>query len=202
MGVGAMKREPRHAVFLDRDGVINLPVVRDGKPYPPATVDEMQIFSDVGDALARLRSLDFSLFVVTNQPDVARGSQERSVVEAMHSVLLDRLPLDGIYVCYHDDADLCECRKPKSGLLRRAAMEHDIDLRRSYMVGDRWRDINCGRAAGCTSIFVDRGYLEPLRQPPHYRVGGLAGAADVITSLGTKETHQWAARPFQFQADL
>jgi len=188
------------AVFLDRDGVLNFPVVRDGKPYPPSTIEEFKIVPDAFDALSRLRRLNFSLFVVTNQPDVARGAQARSVIEAMHSVLLEGLPLDDVYVCYHDDRDSCDCRKPHSGLLRKAAAEHAIDLRRSYMVGDRWRDIDCGRAAGCTSILVDGGYAEELRQPPHFRASTLSGAADIITSLEAKETQVWAARRQPMQA--
>ena len=139
-----MKKLRRRAVFLDRDGVLNIPVVRDGKPYPPSTLEEFKVVPDAFDALWRLHQLEFRLFVVTNQPDVARGAQEREVIEAMHSILLDNLPLDGVYVCYHDDADECDCRKPKAGLLRKAAAEHEIDLPMSYMIGDRWRDINCG----------------------------------------------------------
>jgi D-glycero-D-manno-heptose 1,7-bisphosphate phosphatase len=183
MGVRALTNRPKQAVFLDRDGVLNLPVVRDGKPYPPATLEELQLTADAFDALSRLRALGLSLYVVTNQPDVARGSQKQSVVEQMHELLLSRLPLDGVYVCYHDDADCCDCRKPKSGLLQKAAKEHNIDLKMSYMIGDRWRDIDCACDAGCVSILVDRGYSEGLRKKPHFYVTNLSLATDVITSL-------------------
>jgi D-glycero-D-manno-heptose 1,7-bisphosphate phosphatase len=192
----------KRAVFLDRDGVLNLAVVRDGKPYPPASVEEFTIAPDALDALGRLRSMKFNLFVVTNQPDVARGKQQRRVVESMNALLVNSLPLDGIYVCYHDDADGCDCRKPGAGLIRQAAAEHNLDLHQSYMVGDRWRDIDCGRAAGCISIFLDRGYAEQLRCPPHFRVASLTAVADVITSQETKERIAWASQQFPLQAEV
>ena len=136
------------AVFLDRDGVLNRPVVRDGKPYPPASVEELEISPDAPAALAALKQAGFRLYVVTNQPDVARGSATRAAVERIHAALAEALPLDGFYVCYHDDSDRCECRKPKPGLLLAAAAEHGISLRASYLIGDRWRDIEAGQRAG------------------------------------------------------
>jgi D-glycero-D-manno-heptose 1,7-bisphosphate phosphatase len=172
----------QRAVFLDRDGVISRPVVRNGKPYPPAALDELEVLPGVREALWKLRERGFRLCVVTNQPDVARGRQRRSVVEAMHSALRSVLPLDGVYVCYHDDSDACDCRKPKPGLVAAAAAEHRVSLSESYLIGDRWRDVDCGHAAGCTTIWIDRGYAEPLRKPPHFRATDLAGAADIIFS--------------------
>ncbi|MEO7145005.1 MAG: HAD-IIIA family hydrolase, partial [Bryobacteraceae bacterium] len=112
------------AVFLDRDGVLNRAVLRDGKPYPPASVDELEILPDAAEALGRLKQAGFLLLVVTNQPDVARGAQTRAAVEAMHAALARALPIDGFFVCYHDDADGCDCRKPRPGLLLQAAAAH------------------------------------------------------------------------------
>jgi D-glycero-D-manno-heptose 1,7-bisphosphate phosphatase len=172
---------PRKAVFLDRDGVINRPVVRDGKPYPPAGLHEFEILPGVPAALQSLRERGFWLCVVTNQPDVARGSQSQSVVEAMHDHLRSHLALDAFRVCYHDDADACDCRKPKPGLLLAAAVENGISLADSYMIGDRWRDIDCGHSAKCTTIFIDRGYKETLREQPHFRTSDLPGAARIIS---------------------
>ena len=151
------------AVFLDRDGVLNRALVRHGKPYPPRNEDELEILSGVIDGLLLLKDRGFSLFVVTNQPDVARGTLLMSELNALHDALVRKLRpavLDGIYVCCHDDADSCECRKPKPGLLLRAAREHKIDLPGSYMIGDRWRDIGAGAAAGCATVWIDRGYDE------------------------------------------
>jgi D-glycero-D-manno-heptose 1,7-bisphosphate phosphatase len=153
------------AVFLDRDGVLNEPVVRDGKPYPPASVDDVRIVPGAAEALASLRRCGFLLIVVTNQPDVARGTATRETVDAIHRRLADALPIDEFVVCCHDDADRCACRKPLPGMLLDAARRHHIDLATSYLIGDRWRDIDAGAAAGCRTILIDRGYRE--RPPSH-----------------------------------
>jgi transaldolase len=154
----------RRAVFLDRDGVLNRAIVRDGRPHPPATPEALEILPGVPEACRALRAAGFLLVVVTNQPDVARGSQRREVVEAMNARLLRELAIDEIRVCWHDDGDRCACRKPAPGLLLDAAREHGIDLLRSWAVGDRWRDVEAGLGAGCRTVFVDRGYSE--RRPP------------------------------------
>jgi D-glycero-D-manno-heptose 1,7-bisphosphate phosphatase len=150
----------RPAVFLDRDGVLNEPVVVDARPYPPASASELDVLPAT---LAACRALSQAalLVVVTNQPDIARGAVTREAVEAIHSVLRARLPLDGVYLCPHDDLDNCSCRKPKPGMLLLAAAELNIDLGRSVMVGDRWKDVEAGRQAGCATVLVDRRYDEP-----------------------------------------
>jgi len=168
------------AVFLDRDGVINAAVVRDGKPYPPASAEALEILPEVAGALAQLRAAGYLLVVATNQPDVARGAQTRAAVDAIHARLRAELPLDAIYACFHDDADACGCRKPAPGMLVTAAADLGIDLARSFMVGDRWRDTAAGVAAGCRAIFIDRDYLE--RKPTEFavKVANLAEAASWI----------------------
>jgi D-glycero-D-manno-heptose 1,7-bisphosphate phosphatase len=170
------------AVFLDRDGVINRPVVRDGLPYPPADVEEFVIYDDVAAGCARLKAAGYLLVVATNQPDVGRGTQAQARVEAMHAVMAAELPIDRVEVCYHPGgaASACACRKPAPGMLLQAAEALSIPLSRSYMIGDRWRDIDCGHAAGCRTIFVDRGYAENLRQVPDFTVGSFAEAVDII----------------------
>jgi D-glycero-D-manno-heptose 1,7-bisphosphate phosphatase len=168
------------AVFLDRDGVINRPVVRDGKPFPPASLDDLEILPGVPEALKRLRDAGFLLVVVTNQPDVAKGTQTKRVVDDIHAHMAATLPLDDIRVCFHEDKDGCACRKPKAGMLLDAARDAGISLARSFMVGDRWRDIDAGRLAGCRTIFIDYGYDERLRRQPDAIVGSLAEAAEWI----------------------
>jgi D-glycero-D-manno-heptose 1,7-bisphosphate phosphatase len=173
------------AVFLDRDGVLNTATVRDGKPYPPENIQELQILPGVKDALARLKRSGFLLLVVTNQPDVARGTQSRERVEEMNALLKSELPVDEFRVCYHDDKESCACRKPKPGLLLDAAAEHDIDLGASFMIGDRWRDVDAGAAAGCRTIWIDRAYREKgPTAAPDARVRNLSEAADWIIALG------------------
>ena len=167
------------AVFLDRDGVINRAVVRDGKPHPPDTIEDLEVLAGVPDALRKLRGAGFRLIVVTNQPDVARGTQSREVVEAMNARLTAELAVDEVVACYHDGDD-CDCRKPKPGALVAAAHRHGVELERSFMVGDRWRDIEAGQRAGCRCLFVDHGYAEQQPAGSFVRVPSLAAAADWI----------------------
>ena len=171
------------AVFLDRDGVINRPIVRDGKPFPPMRVEEFEILPGVPEACAKLKAAGFLLVVATNQPDVGRGTLTRETVESIHAKMCAALPLDHIEVCYDGGAahgQPSEFRKPAPGMLLRAARELGINLALSWMVGDRWRDVDCGAAAGCRTVFIDLGYAEELRANPDFRAGDLVKAADLI----------------------
>jgi D-glycero-D-manno-heptose 1,7-bisphosphate phosphatase len=175
----------KRAVFLDRDGVINRPLVRDGRPYPPVSVEEFELLPGVTEACAKLKAAGFLLVVATNQPDVGRGTLARETVEAMHAKMCATLPLDRVEVCYDAGAahgQPSEFRKPEPGMLLRAARELEIDLRRSWMVGDRWRDVDCGANAGCRTVFIDLGYDEQLRATPDFRTGDLPEAAGIILS--------------------
>jgi D-glycero-D-manno-heptose 1,7-bisphosphate phosphatase len=165
MGVGEVTEGRRKAVFLDRDGVLNHAIVRDGKPHPPSTLDELQIEEEAPRELRRLISQGFILICVTNQPDVARGIQTRKAVESINDAIKRVLPLEDIRVCYHDEADHCRCRKPEPGLLLDASRDYDIDLSSSYLIGDRWKDIEAGNRAGCRSIWINRGYAEKQPNP-------------------------------------
>ncbi|MFA6311935.1 MAG: HAD-IIIA family hydrolase [Sterolibacterium sp.] len=167
-------------MFVDRDGVINRAVVRDGKPYPPATLNELEILPGVERAAMTLREAGFLIVVVTNQPDVATGVQCREVVETMHAELLVAGLCDDIKACYHTDADGCDCRKPKPGMLLEAARDWKIDLARSFMVGDRWRDIAAGKAAGCYTFFIDYKYRERRPEDPDAVVASLEDAGRLI----------------------
>jgi D-glycero-D-manno-heptose 1,7-bisphosphate phosphatase len=172
----------RHAVFLDRDGVINKSIVRSGKPYPPASVAELEILPGVPEALERLKAAGFLVIVVSNQPDVARGTAARADVEAINASLGRALPIDEFRMCYHDSSDGCDCRKPNPGMLLAAARERSLDLAGSYMVGDRWRDVEAGQRAGCKTFFVDYGYDEKQPEAYDYRVESLLEAACIICS--------------------
>ena len=143
----------------------------------------MQIFQGVDKVIKALRDAEFKIIVTTNQPDVATGKQEKSVVEAMNRSLQAALAIDSFKVCYHVDEDGCECRKPKSGMLTEAAAEWSIDLARSFMVGDRGRDIAAGQAAGCKTLFIDYGYREPSPENPDFVVGSLVEAGQIILGL-------------------
>lgn len=177
--------EFKRAIFLDRDGVINEPKVIEGKPYPPLSIEEFKIFPGVAEACRKLKQAGFLLVVATNQPDVGRGTLKREVVEEIHAHMKRELPIDRVEVCYHPGKgdSKCDCRKPQPGMLRRAASALKIDLSASWMVGDRWRDIDCGHAAGCRTVLIDYNYDEPLKQQPDFRAKSLLEAAELILNL-------------------
>lgn len=180
--------KPVRIVFLDRDGVINRALERDAKPYPPRTLAEFEILPEAPAACAKLKAAGFILVVATNQPDVGRGTLDQSVVEKIHAHMMARLPIDRVEVCYHpgQGQSHCDCRKPKPGMLLRAARLLEARLGECWMVGDRWRDVDCGHAAGCKTIFIDRGYAEELKQQPDFRAKDLLEAADIILSAREK----------------
>ena len=173
----------RRAVFLDRDGVLNRALVRDGVPHPPACLEEVEILPRVPEALDRLRRLGFVLLGVTNQPDVARRVTTRATVEAINGYLLEHLPLSMILTCFHDTADRCPCRKPKPGLLLDGARQHGIALSESFMIGDRWSDVAAGQAAGCLTLLLEAPYSHRDRCVPDHVVADLAAAAERIADL-------------------
>ena len=164
------------AVFLDRDGVLNRVTIRDGMPFGPMTLAEFVLVEGAGSDVRRLKDAGYTVIVATNQPELARGRLRAADLDAMHAKLRAEVPVDAIFVCPHDDADRCACRKPQPGLLLSAARTHGIDLARSYMVGDRWRDVEAGRAAGCRTVLVEMGYRESLRSPPDHVADGLREA--------------------------
>jgi D-glycero-D-manno-heptose 1,7-bisphosphate phosphatase len=123
-------------------------------------LDELDVYPEAAPSLRRLQAAGFTLVVVTNQPDVARGKQSKDVVHEINRELRRQVPVAAVYVCFHDDADECRCRKPAPGLLFDAAHDLGLDLSRSFMVGDRWRDVEAGRRAGCRTVHIDRHYSE------------------------------------------
>lgn len=166
------------AVFLDRDGVLNHAIVRDGRPYPPRDLGELRIVDEAVPALRRLHDAGYRLIVVTNQPDVARGTTTRATVDAINEKIREAMPVDEFVVCDQDgDAP---CRKPNPGMLLDAARRHDLDLRHSFMIGDRWRDVAAGQRAGCVALFVDHHYSEQQPDPPFVRISSVGAAADWI----------------------
>jgi len=171
------------AVFLDRDGVLNYTKVINGKPYPPDSLTQFKLLPNVSSALALLHDVGYLLIVVTNQPDVARGKVSIEVVEEINDFLKSSLPLDFIYSCYHDDYENCYCRKPKPGAFIEAASKYKIDLSKSFMVGDRWRDVEAGQSAGCKTFFIDYGYSEKQPNTQNYTVSSLYEAAKIIIGL-------------------
>ncbi|MBI3493211.1 MAG: HAD family hydrolase [Acidobacteria bacterium] len=167
-------------VFVDRDGVINRALLKNGRAYAPTSLAELDLIDGVPETVRSLRQAGFLVIVVTNQPDVATGVQSRETVEAIHAHLRARIDVDDIKACFHVDGDQCACRKPKPGMLLQAAEEWDVNLKQSYMVGDTWRDIEAGRAAGCKTILVGSGYAEKPALDPDAVVESLREAAAMI----------------------
>jgi D-glycero-D-manno-heptose 1,7-bisphosphate phosphatase len=168
------------AVFLDRDGVINVPMVRDGLPFAPKDLSEFAFMEGVHDTLRTLSARGYVLLVCTNQPDVARGWQRQEQVDEFHALIRAELPIARIYACYHDNAHACACRKPKPGMLMQGSEEFDIDLKQSFMVGDRWKDIEAGRAAGCRTVYLRHGYDEASAHSPDYEITRMSELLAII----------------------
>ncbi len=175
----------RPAVFLDRDGVLNRPLIIEGKPYAPRHMKDFRLLPGVAAAATRLRAAGFVTVVVTNQPDIGNRLVDPVDVAAMNARLRQRVAIDDLRMCPHRREDLCACRKPKPGMLLAAADELGLDLQRSYMVGDRGGDIVAGLAAKCYTILVHRPYKEPLGAEPNARVTCLAQAVELILKRET-----------------
>ena len=173
----------QRAVFIDRDGVLVIPEFRDGRSYAPRSLDDFRIYPGAAESARCLKDAGYSLVVVTNQPDVGNGLVEKTTVEEMHRRLRDAIPLDAIEVCYHSNADNCDCRKPKPGMLLRAAKRMNLDCSRSIMIGDRWSDVEAAKAAGCKSIFIDLNYRDRRPTDPDFVVSSFIEAADVILGM-------------------
>jgi D-glycero-D-manno-heptose 1,7-bisphosphate phosphatase len=146
------------AVFLDRDGVLNDVRGAGDESLPPRTLDEIAIAPEATEATLRLRRGGFLLIVVTNQPDVARGTLEREIAVDMTRYVMEMLALDDGYMCLHDARDGCDCRKPQAGMLLRAASDWGLELDQCWMIGDRWVDIAAAEQAGVRPILLENSY--------------------------------------------
>jgi len=175
------------AVFLDRDGVLNESQVIDGIPLPPRTIDQVEIIAGVEQAIEILKLYNFIPVVVTNQPDMARGTVLMEQILAINNHVGRLIGVEHFYTCFHDDEDRCPCRKPQPGLIHMAAKELGIDIKSSYLVGDRWRDVAAGQAAGCKSFFIDYSYSEKEPGPPFIRVSSLLEATKLIVGERDEE---------------
>ncbi len=196
----------KSAVFLDRDGVLNRASVRGGRPYPPGRLEDVEILPGVAAACHELRDAGFELVVVTNQPDIARGTLTAEALDSFHDRLRAELPIIHWEVCPHDDQDKCGCRKPDPGMIERAALRLGIDLERSIVVGDRWRDIEAGKRAGCKTVFLDYGYGEKQPTGQDHTARTLLAAKEwILKSVGghaMKMPNDWKIGIYADGADL
>ncbi len=170
----------RRAVFLDRDGVLVRPTIRDGYAYGPITLAELELLPGVAEPVRRLREAGYLAILATNQPGIARGVLDWPTLNEIHTRLKEAVPLDDIRVCPHTDADGCACRKPRPGMIVDAAARFDLDLGASYFIGDTDRDVEAALAAGVTPVLLDTYYNQGVGKA--LRVAGLSDAADWILS--------------------
>ena len=173
----------KKAVFLDRDGVINKAFIKNGLPESPNSLSELEILPRVKESILRLKKLNFICLVVTNQPDVQRGKIKKNTIIKMNNFLKKKIELDDIFVCYHDDQDNCNCRKPKPGLLLQARKKWNVDFKKSFIVGDRWRDIQAGKKVGCKTIFLDYKYKDIKPKNPDFVTDTLLNATYIIEKV-------------------
>jgi len=170
----------KRAIFLDRDGVLNKAIVINNRPHSPKKLDEVIILENVKKSIEKLKANKFEIIVITNQPDIATEKITYTFVESVHNLLREELQLNHFYVCPHVDTDHCECRKPKAGMIYNAAKDLGLDLYSSFLVGDRWKDIQAGQAAGLTSFFIDNKYAERMPDQPYFSVNSLFEAVNLI----------------------
>ena len=177
----------KKAVFLDRDGVINKAFIKDGLPKSPNSLNELKILPGVKESILRLKELGFICLVVTNQPDVPRGKINKNTVIEMNNFLKKDIELDDIFVCYHDDKDNCNCRKPKPGLLLQASKKWNVDFKKSFMIGDRWRDIQAGEEVGCKTIYLNYNYKDIKPKDPSFVTDTLLNAVYIIEKVQNRK---------------
>ena len=185
----------RRAVFLDRDGVINEMVPSAEGPDSPRTVDQFRLIPRAGAAIRNLNLMGFPVVVVSNQPGIAKGKLCAEDLDAMTAFMRFKLGeegavIDGLYYCLHHPQAVwdeyrieCECRKPRAGLLKRAAREMDLALAGSYMVGDQPRDMTAGKSAGCTTVLVASGAPAGRPDDADHVCTDLPDAARLIAQL-------------------
>ena len=169
------------AVFLERDGILNLAATQNGRQVTPSTADEFKVNPEALDTLEELQAQGFLLIATTNQPRISRGTLSRRELDIMHMILRRNLPIDDLFLCPHDEADRCPCRKPKPGLITEAAFKYHIDLDRSFVISDKWQDAEAARFAGCTSILIDSPWIGKVHHD--FVVPDLAAAVQKIAQL-------------------
>lgn len=179
------------AIFLDRDGVINNPVISEGKPYAILRIGQIHVIDGIKELIERWHIEGYFVFMVSNQPDIANHIVSQSKVNKINNYLKSQVLLDDIFVCPHNDADKCNCRKPKTGLFLQANEKYEIDFSQSYVIGDRWKDIEAGKNIGCKTIFVDYDYKEKKPKNPDIVVTKVSDIDKIWSFINDKNIHRW-----------
>ena len=176
----------KKAIFIDRDGIINKVVMREGTVSSPWRLEEFEILPDVKECLGAFKKMGFLNIVFSNQPDISRGFLKIDDLDKMHKIIADKLPMDEIKFCPHDDKAHCSCRKPKPGLILEAVEKWSIDLEKSYVIGDSWKDIGAGKAAGCKTFLLRREYNKDFQKDYNFEVNNLKEMVEIIKKLDKK----------------
>ena len=150
------------AVFLDRDGIINVPIKIDNKPKAPLKYEHFQFTKNIKQMINNLKSFEVEIIVITNQPELSNNELSYSELNKMHLRIHNELGIKNIYICPHILEDNCNCKKPKNGMLIEASKDLNIDLENSIMIGDRWSDVASGNSTKTKCIFVDYNYDEKI----------------------------------------
>ena len=177
-----MKKKNK-AIFLDRDGILNKVIIRRGKPSSPWNLKDFKLLSHIEKYLKTLNEIGFLNIVFTNQPDVKRGYLKVEDLEKMHKIIAEKLPVDEITFCPHDDKDNCSCRKPTPGLIFEAAKKWSLDLKNSFVIGDNWKDVLAGKKAGCKTILIRRNYNKNLKDSYNFEARNLKEAVEIIKKI-------------------
>jgi len=176
----------KRAIFLDRDGVINEVVFhRTKKPSSPWNFEEFKLINGIKKPLEELSQMGYYLFIISNQPDIARGHIKKDTTERINKIIYETFPIKEIFVCPHDDHHDCNCRKPKPGMIFILSKKWKIDLKKSFLIGDNWKDMEAGKSAGCITIILDQPYNQLVEAD--FRVKNLERAVDMIKSIKYKE---------------
>ena len=169
------------ALFFDRDGtIIKSNISKNRKPQAIKELKECKIFPSAKKILNQLKK-DYLIFLITNQPDVGRGKNTKKNVNQINKFLKKKLPIKKIYTCYCDN-DKCKFRKPNSGMLKDAKKKYKINFQKSFVIGDRWKDIETGKKVDCKTIIIDRKYNEKLKSKPNYTIKKLSQVIQIIKS--------------------
>lgn len=176
----------KKAVFLDRDGTL----IVDPPDFVVDRISKIHLFPDVFKAMKRLAELDYAVFVVTNQTGIAEGRLNEDDFFRLNNIMLELLEPTGVkilktYVCPHGEKDNCDCRKPKPKLLLDAAREFDIELKQSWIIGDRASDIDAGRAAGTKTVLVKTGNVPVESKEATHTAADLLDAVEYIAAHGS-----------------
>lgn len=171
------------AVFLDRDGIINRAIIEKGKPYPPLRISKVYSIEGIKEVIEKIHEKGYLAIVVTNQPDVANHLVDKRTVDKINEYLKSIVKFDDVFTCYHNEKDNCDCRKPKVGLFIKAKGLYQIDFSKSFVVGDRWKDIEAGKNIGCKTIFVDYGYNEKRPKNPSYVIKNVTEISDILEEI-------------------